>query len=118
MLKTLPEIVSETKNSLYCLNAEEARRMLAVKDNALMIDVREPEEVREKPVPGSINIPRGVLEMKIPEYATDPEQPLCLHCSTGARSALAAASLLHMGFRNVYLIDCDCDSLIRELDSS
>ncbi len=115
MLKTLPEIVSETKNSLRCLTADEARQALAGHSDALVIDVREPGEVQEKPVPGSVNIPRGILEMKIPEYTTDPEHPIYVHCATGGRSALAAAALTNMGFRNVYLLDCDCDSLIRQL---
>lgn len=117
-LKTLPEIVAETKTSLHCLTPEAAKEALAGNSNALVIDVREPGEVADKRPRGTINIPRGVLEMKITEHTTDPEQPIYLHCATGGRAALAAASLEHMGFTNVSIIDCSCDDLIAQLGAA
>lgn len=114
-LKTLQEIVAETKGSLHCLTPQAARELLSEKSDALVIDVREPGEVAEKRPAGTINIPRGVLEMKITEQTTDPDRAILLHCATGGRAALAAAALEHMGFRNVSIIDCNCDDLITHL---
>ncbi|QSP94809.1 rhodanese-like domain-containing protein [Marinobacter salinisoli] len=114
-LKTLQEIVAETKASVHCLTPQAARELLANNADALVIDVREPGEVAEKRVAGTINIPRGVLEMKITEHTTDPDRPILLHCATGGRAALAAASLERMGFNSVSVIDCSCDDLIAHL---
>ncbi|MFE8072260.1 rhodanese-like domain-containing protein [Marinobacteraceae bacterium S3BR75-40.1] len=114
-MKTLPEIVAETKEHLHCLSPEAAKERMARDDNPLMIDVREPGEVQEKRVNDFINIPRGVLEMKIYEQTQDPERPIYLHCATGGRAALSAAALERMGFRNVHVIDSDCDHLIEHL---
>lgn len=111
-MMTLQDLISETKANLHCVTASTAREMIGKLDNALLIDVREPGEVAQKRVSGFVNIPRGVLEMKIGEFAGNPDTPIFLHCATGGRASLAAASLTHMGYRNVNVIDCDCDTLI------
>lgn len=111
-LKTLQELVASTKSAVHCLTPDAAREQLAHSANALVIDVREPGEVAQKRPAGTINIPRGVLEMKITEHTTNPDQPILLHCATGGRAALAAAALGQMGFTNVSVIDCSCDDLI------
>ncbi|MCK7545409.1 sulfurtransferase [Marinobacter bryozoorum] len=117
-LKTLQEIVAATKASVHCLTPQAARELMADNSDALVIDVREPDEVSEKRPSGTINIPRGVLEMKITEHTTDPDQPILVHCATGGRAALAAAALENMGFRNVSIIDCSCDDLIAQLGAA
>lgn len=116
-LKTLKDIVAETKSALHCLTPKAAKELIDENSDALVIDVREPGEVAEKRPAGTINIPRGVLEMKITDHTTDPERAILLHCATGGRAALAAAALEHMGFRNVSVIDCSCDEVIEHLGS-
>lgn len=115
-MKTLPEIVAETKESLHCLTPQAAREQIARDEKPLLIDVREPGEAEDKRVAGFNNIPRGVLEMKIYDYTQDPDRPIYLHCATGGRAALSAAALENMGFRNVHVIDCDADTLIKTMD--
>lgn len=117
-LKTLQEIVAETKTSLHCLTPQAAQEILDGDTDALVIDVREPGEAAEKRPQGTINIPRGVLEMKITDYTVDPERPIYLHCATGGRAAMAAAALEHMGFTNVSIIDCSCDDLITRVGAA
>ncbi|MFW5824536.1 MAG: rhodanese-like domain-containing protein [Marinobacter sp.] len=117
-LKTLQEIVAEAKASVYCLTPQAARELLAVHTDALVIDVREPREVSEKRPASTINIPRGVLEMKITDQTTDPDRVILLHCATGGRAAMAAAALGNMGFRNVHIIDCSCDDLVAHLGAA
>jgi rhodanese-related sulfurtransferase len=80
-------------------------------DDAVVIDVREPNEHQEGHIPGSVNIPRGVLEAEVdtsPEMGgkiapelQNPERAIYLYCRTGGRSALAADALQQMGFTNV-----------------
>jgi molybdopterin/thiamine biosynthesis adenylyltransferase/rhodanese-related sulfurtransferase len=65
-----------------------------------VIDVREPDEWHQGAIPGALLLPRGILERDIAGLVADPATELVLYCSSGARSALAAAALLDMGYRN------------------
>lgn len=70
---------------------------------AIVIDVRDGEEVAEKPgLSGSVNISRGRLEVKIGDTVADKDTPVVLYCAGGNRGALAADSLQQMGYKNVF----------------
>ena len=83
----------------------------ADRGDAVLIDVREPAEFETGHIPGSINIPRGVLEFQVDAHPAvanvgDPalsrkERPIVVACRTGGRAALAAANLQRMGFVDV-----------------
>lgn len=78
---------------------------------AIVIDVREPAEFDTGHIPGSINIPRGVLEFQIDAhpavaYVSDAalshkERPIVVVCRTGGRAALSTVNLQRLGFGNV-----------------
>ena len=77
-------------------------------DDTVLVDVRETiERENEGLIAGSVHAPRGLLEFQAdpesPSYnsALDPEFRLVLYCGTGGRSALAAKTLLDMGFSDV-----------------
>ena len=113
MLKTIVEIAGEAQQGLRCVTAEQAVNELEENDG-LVIDVREPAEVEAKPTGLSINIPHGVLEIKVPEHCPDSDSPIYLHCASGGRASLAAEQLKRMGYSNVSVITCTLDT-IREL---
>jgi rhodanese-related sulfurtransferase len=75
-----------------------------------LIDVREPAEFVCGHVAGMVNMPRGVLEMKLSTHPSLNGEPLTddiviyLICRSGGRSALAAQSLQGMGFKKVYSV--------------
>ena len=117
-MKTLQELIAETKASVHCLTPTGAKELIAEHPEVLCIDVREPGEAAEKRVEGFMNIPRGVLEMKIGELAKQADHPILLHCATGGRAALASAALEHMGYTRVRIVDCECDELIQQLGSA
>ncbi len=117
-LKTVPEIVADAKSGLRCLDPDTARTLLTSEHDPLILDVREPGEVEKKSARGTVNIPRGVLEMKITEHTTDPDQPIYLHCASGGRATLAGAALQQMGFENVNVLNFDCDEVIASLGSA
>jgi len=81
-------------------------------ESFFLVDVREPHEFAQNYVPGSINVPRGLLEFTIQNHprlehldtAELLNANIYLMCGTGGRSALAARSLETLGFRNVYSI--------------
>lgn len=77
-------------------------------EETILVDVRETvEREADGAIPGSVHAPRGLLEFQAdpesPSYkdALDPKRRLILYCGTGGRSALAAKTLLDMGFNNV-----------------
>lgn len=109
MIKTGAQLVQEVKPQITEVTTGDLANNLA--KDIVLIDVREPGEFAEGHIAGSVNFPRGVLEMKIqmhPQFK-DAEAPLeemnkheiYLICRSGARSALAANSLQTMGFDKV-----------------
>jgi phage shock protein E len=98
------ELVQQARQRVRCISAQQA---LAELDNnrGLLVDVREPAEVAEQPVSASVNVPRGVLEMKIAALC-DEGRPIYVHCAAGGRATLAAEQLQRMGYRNVTAVVC------------
>jgi len=84
-------------------------RSMTAGHKPLLLDVRESAEFDMLRIPGSINVPRGVLEQScewdyeetIPELAAARTQVIVVICRSGKRSVLAADTLLRMGFTNV-----------------
>ena len=76
--------------------------------DVIIVDVRDLfEREKEGRIPGSLHASRGMLE-----FHADPESPahleslipdnrIILYCGTGGRSALAAKTLMDMGFSEV-----------------
>jgi len=67
----------------------------------ILIDIREPQEIRSGVIPGSHPVPRGVLEGAIWQLSPDPNSEIVLICDGGNRTILSATSLQSMGFTNV-----------------
>lgn len=109
-LKTIPELVSEIRPKMRCLSAIEARQEIS-ENQGLFIDVREPAEVTHDPAIGSINIPRGIIEMQMLERYPNPDVPIYIHCATGARATLAAEQLTRLGYQQVTIITCTLESI-------
>ena len=110
MLRSLPDIVQEARYNLRCLTAALAMEE-AQANKGLMIDVREAGEVQANPTPASVNIPRGILEMKVIEIAPSGDHPIYLHCASGGRATLAAEQLSRMGYSAVTVITCTIDEV-------
>jgi rhodanese-related sulfurtransferase len=110
MFKTIPELLQEAATHVRCISAELAA-IERDKNNGLLIDVREPAEHLAKGAEGAINIPRGLVEMKLLEIEKDPQRPIYLHCGTSARAILAAEQLARVGYTKVSVITCDVDTI-------
>jgi len=68
----------------------------------ILIDVREPEEFEYTQIAGSILVPLGELESKIPElYELYSESKIVLICRSGQRSAFATKLMREKGFSDV-----------------
>ncbi|NTU59213.1 MAG: rhodanese-like domain-containing protein [Chlorobiaceae bacterium] len=75
----------------------------------LILDVREPKEFAAMHIPGSINVPRGVLESAcewdfedtVPELVLAREREVVVVCRSGRRSAFAAWTMQQLGYASV-----------------
>ena len=65
--------------------------------NALVLDVRDREELRGGAVAGAVNIPLGELRGRLAELPRD--RPILTYCGVGQRSYYATRILLQNGFR-------------------
>jgi rhodanese-related sulfurtransferase len=110
MLLTIQDLLAQASSNLKCLPAEQALDNCKAQ-NGTLIDVREPNEVAEKPVKGAINIPRGVLEMQALQKFPDENHPLFLHCASSVRAKLAAEQLQRLGYKDVTVLTCMVDDL-------
>ena len=72
-----------------------------------LIDVREESEFAAGHIPGAIHVSKGVIERDIESVIPDQDERLILYCGGGYRSAIAAESLVAMGYTNVTSMDGD-----------
>lgn len=85
---------------LSFVSAEAARKHL--REGALVIDVRSPEEFRGGHVTSAVNIPLDELQESLPRHVKDKGQVLLLHCLSGGRSGVAKMQLRRMGYTHVF----------------
>ena len=69
-------------------------------ENAVLLDVRTPQEYGEGHIPGSKNVPLQTLD-EVRSVAENKDTELFVYCYSGARSRQATAMLQHMGYTNV-----------------
>lgn len=95
--------VKVTKN-IQEISPAELKAKFDAGDPMLVLDVREDNERCKFFIDGSVHIGKGVIERDIEaQMALDSQNmPIITICSGGFRSALAAASLLDMGYKEVY----------------
>lgn len=110
MLLTLPELIQQAASQVRRIDAVTAYAESRVCES-WFIDVREPNEVADQPIAGSVNIPRGVLEMQMLQHCSSAETPVFIHCATSARATLAAEQLQRLGYTQVSVISCALDEI-------
>jgi rhodanese-related sulfurtransferase len=107
MTKRAADLVSEAKGQIENLDVEAVDAEVRA-GNAILVDLRDSEELAANGrIPGSVHIPRGMLEFRADptspyhQEPLDPSKRVILHCASGGRSALGAATLKAMGYQNV-----------------
>lgn len=109
MPKSAAELVAEAKQRVENLTPDDVEREMAA--GAVVVDLRESEELAGGRIPGAVHVSRGMLEFRADptspyhDAALDPSARVILHCAAGGRSALAAVTLKEMGYDNVAHLD-------------
>jgi rhodanese-related sulfurtransferase len=83
------------------VNTLEATQLINRQD-ALVLDVRNPEEFQKGHIMNARNIPLSQLDARFSDIARYKEKPVIVACESGNRSGGAAAVLRKKGFAQVY----------------
>jgi len=95
-------LVAEVRKRIRELSPEEAAAL--IRAGAVVIDVRDKDEVAGGQMDGAVNISRGTLEMRITEVVPDKNTPIVCYCAGGNRGALATDTLVKLGYKNAVSI--------------
>lgn len=106
--------IQAAQKQVKTISMEEYRKVVENPGEALIVNVREPNEFAAGHVPGAINIPRGVLEFQIWKQVGFPanldlDRNVILQCQSGNRASLAAQSLADLGFTHTTAVVMDLD---------
>ncbi len=110
MTKTAMEMIVAARELVGSVTPSDASAELAA-GTAVLIDVRQADEWEHGHIDGSVHSPRGLLEFiadpTSPRHndALDPSRRTIVVCASGARAALAAATLETMGYGDVTVLD-------------
>ena len=116
MIKTADDLIKQAQTQIKCLDVSMAKSLHAESENVVIIDVRESDSAASSKLNESINISRGLIEMKVPKHCPDPETVIFTHCGGGGRASLAALTLQQMGYRNVYAITAKFEEIKASFD--
>src|SRR2546427_12607817 len=100
-MKTLKEMLAEARQVVPEEGPAEVARRLETGDKLVIIDVRDPDEYRDRHLEAASNITRGFLEFRVGTAVSDPATPIVLYCQTGLRSMRAAKALKGPGYSTV-----------------
>jgi len=105
MPTTYADLLARARDTTRRVSLDALRLRLAAREELILVDVREAEEVRAGFIPGARSIPRSVLESRVEAELPDRSAAVVVYCAGGARSALAARTLADLGYTGVETAD-------------
>jgi molybdopterin/thiamine biosynthesis adenylyltransferase/rhodanese-related sulfurtransferase len=100
-MATFNEVLARVKSEIEEIGVEETKSRVSASDAPVLVDVRERDEYEQGFITGASWVPRGFLEMKIEDIAPTRDSEIIIYCAGGVRSAMAARSLIEMGYSSV-----------------
>jgi rhodanese-related sulfurtransferase len=108
-MKRFMELVRECLTGIREIMPWDLAERMQANPDLLVLDVREPYEFDAMHIPGSLNVPRGILESAcewdyeetVPELVRARGREIVIVCRSGNRSILAAHAMQVLGYRNV-----------------
>ena len=108
-MHTYQSLINEALETVAEIFPWDLEDSLGMDEKPLIVDIREPAKFDLGHIKGSLHVPRGQLEGACewnyletePELVTARERQVILVCCSGRRSALAARTMMSMGYRDV-----------------
>ena len=91
--------IQELRNTISELTPAEAHKKQ--QEGAVLIDVREPDEIAAGSPTDAQRIVRGFLELRVEDVVPDKHTPVLVMCAGGVRSLFAAEGLKLLGYEDV-----------------
>lgn len=111
MIKSAGDFIAEAQAQINCVDIPAAKKIFDESQDAVILDVREEHSAAESKLKDSVNISRGLIEMKVPGVCPDVDTVILTHCGGGGRASLAALRLQEMGYKRVYAITAKYDDI-------
>ena len=92
---------NEQENSYRQISMDEAVTMMEEESGYIILDVRTPEEYRERHIPNAINIPNETIGSEDIQELPDRDQLILVYCRSGNRSKQASGKLAELGYTNI-----------------
>ena len=90
-------------NTYREISQDEAKKMMDAQPEAIILDVREPDEFDEGHIPGAKLLPLGsVAADTAAEMIPALDSTVLVYCRSGRRSKIAAQKLADAGYTNIY----------------
>lgn len=99
------KLVNASKSAIEECTVEDVIAKQKKGDHFHFVDVREDSEWQAGYAKGAIHLGKGVIERDIEAEIPQKDEEIILYCGGGFRSALAAESLLKMGYTKVISMD-------------
>jgi molybdopterin/thiamine biosynthesis adenylyltransferase/rhodanese-related sulfurtransferase len=94
------ELLRQVKSEISEIDPSEVNELL--REGAVIVDVRETEELSSGLLPGAKHVPRSYLETRIEGIVADRSAHVILYCASGNRSAYGARTLRDdLGYEHV-----------------
>ncbi len=92
---------SSDQEATAVVQSVEQQAWVAIRDGALLVDVRSQSEYDSGHIEGAINIPHDRIKESAAEFGDDPERSIVLYCRSGHRAGIATKSLQSLGFNRI-----------------
>lgn len=107
-MKSYQQLVEDQAKEIEEIFPWDLEELLQEAPDTFLLDIREPDEFNAAHIPGSINVPRGILEGAcdwnyddtVPELVNARDQKVIVICRSGNRSVLAAFTMKLMGYES------------------
>ncbi len=106
MPTSVKDMLAAAHGAVPKLSVEEA--LAHVADGAVLLDVRDPQELADGKLRGAVAVSRGMLEFRAdpasPAHhkALRPDLTVLVYCASGGRAALAGHTLITLGYARVF----------------
>jgi rhodanese-related sulfurtransferase len=96
------EDVTSGKVTMNKISSEDAKKIMGVEKNIVILDVRTEDEYNEGHIDKSVLIPLDDLKDRVQEMLKDKDQKILIYCRSGNRSNQAGKILEELGYTNLY----------------
>lgn len=93
--------VKSEKITYEQINAKQAKELMDIEEDYVIIDTRTEEEFAEEHIEGAILIPEYEISKRAEEELPDKDRLILVYCRSGRRSKIASEELVKLGYTNV-----------------